>query len=115
MSKVDPCLFVYKTVIFVVYVDYCLFWARSQSEIDNVMNSSKEGVTSYNWGKSEGESVSELLVIDIKTFDDVLFQFYQNGLIYKALEATLMEHRNWFPKSTKVEAPLGTDANVSEA
>ena len=31
MSKVDPCLFMSKTVIFVVYVDYCLFWVRSQS------------------------------------------------------------------------------------
>ena len=39
MSKVDPCLFMYKTVICVVYVGDCLFWARSQSEIDNVMNS----------------------------------------------------------------------------
>ena len=28
MSKVDPCLFMSKTVICVVYVDYCLFWAR---------------------------------------------------------------------------------------
>ena len=29
MSKVDPCLFMSKTVICVVYVDYCIFWARS--------------------------------------------------------------------------------------
>ena len=27
MSKVDPCLFMSKTVICVVYVDGCLFWA----------------------------------------------------------------------------------------
>ena len=27
MSKMDPCLFVSKTVICVVYVDDCLFWA----------------------------------------------------------------------------------------
>ena len=39
MSKVDPCLFMSKTVICVVYVDDCLFWACSQSEIKNVMNS----------------------------------------------------------------------------
>ena len=30
-----------KTVICVVYVDGCLFWARSQSEIYNVMKSFK--------------------------------------------------------------------------
>ena len=37
MSRVNPCLFMYKTVIYVVYVDNCLFWERSQSNIDNVM------------------------------------------------------------------------------
>ena len=37
MSKVDPCLFMSKTVIFVVYVDDCLFWESPQSDIDNVM------------------------------------------------------------------------------
>ena len=30
MSKVNPCLFMYKTVVCVVYVYDCLFWARSQ-------------------------------------------------------------------------------------
>ena len=28
MIKVDPWIFTSKTVICVVYVDYCLFWAR---------------------------------------------------------------------------------------
>ena len=48
MSKVDPCLFISKTVICMVYVDDCLFWERSQSEIDNVMKSFKEDGPSYN-------------------------------------------------------------------
>ena len=38
-----------KTVICVVYVDDCLFWERSQSDIDNVMKYFKKGVPSYNW------------------------------------------------------------------
>ena len=70
MSKVDPCLFMYKPVICVLYVDYCLFWARSQSEIDNVMKSFKEDGNSYNWEHSKGKSVSEFLGIDIKTLDN---------------------------------------------
>ena len=37
--KLYPCLFISKTVIGVVYVDDCLFWARSQYDIDNVMKS----------------------------------------------------------------------------
>ena len=49
MSKEDTCLFMSKTVICVVYVNDCLFWACSQFEIDNVMKSFKEDGPSYNW------------------------------------------------------------------
>ena len=42
VSKVDPCLFMSKNIIFVVYVDYCLFWVFPQSEIDYVNTSFKE-------------------------------------------------------------------------
>ena len=59
--------------------------------------------------------MTEFLVIDIKTLDDGGFHFCQTGLIRKVLEATETEHYNGFPTPTKVEAPLGTDANVSEA
>ena len=48
-SIVDPCLFMSKTVICVVYVDDFLFWARSQSEIDNVMKAFNEDGSRYNW------------------------------------------------------------------
>ena len=74
-SKVDPCLFMSNTVICVVYVDDCLFWERSQYDIDNLMKYFKEDGPSYNWEHSKGESVSEFLVIDIKTLDDVGFHF----------------------------------------
>ena len=70
MIKVDPCLFMSKTVICVVYVDDCLFWARSQSEIDNVLKYFKEDGHIYNWEHSKGESVSEFLDIDIKTLNN---------------------------------------------
>ena len=43
------------------------------------------------------------------------FSFFQTGLIRKVLDATGMEHFNGFPTPTKVEAPLGTDVNGSEA
>ena len=39
----------------------------------------------------------------------------QTGLIRKSLEATGMEDCNGLPTPTKVEAPLGTDVNGSEA
>ena len=77
VSKVDPCLFMSKTVVFVVYVDDYLFWARSQYEIDNVIKSFKEDVPSYNWEHSKGKSVSEFLGIYIKILDDGGFQFFK--------------------------------------
>ena len=59
--------------------------------------------------------MSELLGIDIKTFDDGGFKKNQNGLIRKVLEATGMEHCNGLPTPTKVEAPLVKDVNGYEA
>ena len=76
MNKVDPCLFMSKTLICVVYEDDCLFWERSQSDIDNVMNYFKEVGPSYNWGNLEVESVPEFLGVDIKTLDDGEFYFF---------------------------------------
>ena len=51
-------------------MDNCIFWARSKSDNDNVMNFFKEDGPSYNWEHSKGESVSEFLGIDIKTLDN---------------------------------------------
>ena len=59
--------------------------------------------------------MSEFLGIYIKTLGDGEFQFCQTGLICKVLEATGMEHYNGFPTTTRVQAPLGKDANGSEA
>ena len=114
-SNVDICLFMSKTVICVVYVYDYIFWERSQYDIDNVTKSFKEDIPSYNWEHSKGESVSELLGIDIKTFDDGGFKFCQTGLTRKVLETTGMEHCNGLRTPTKVDSPLGTDANASDA
>ena len=111
MSKVDPCLFMSKTVICVVYVDDCLFWECSKSEIDNVMKYFKKYGSSYNWEYSKGEPVYYFLGIDIKTLDDGGFQFCQTGLIRKVLGATYMEDCNGLLTPTKIEATLGTDEN----
>ena len=53
MSKVDPCIFMSKTLICVVYVDDFLFRERSQSYIDNVMKYFMEDGPSYNWEHSK--------------------------------------------------------------
>ena len=59
--------------------------------------------------------MSEFLCVYIKTLDNGGFQFCQTGFIRKVLEATGMEDCNGLPTPTKVEAPLGTDINGSEA
>ena len=104
--KVDTCLFISKTVIYVVYVYYCIFWAHSQSDIDKVMKSFKEDGPSYNWEHSKGESVSELLGCIL---------VFQTALIHIVLGITGIEHCNGLLIPTKVEAPLGTYANISES
>ena len=53
MSNVDPYLLISKTVICVVYVNDCLFWSRSQSNIYNLMKSFKEDGPRYNWKHSK--------------------------------------------------------------
>ena len=112
MSKVDPYVFMSKTVISVVYMDDCLFWSRSRSDIDNVMKSFKEDGHSYNQEHSKGELVSEFLGIDIKTLDDGGFQFCQTGLIRKVLEATGMDHCNGLPPPPYFHNPHTTTVFV---
>ena len=53
-SKVDPCFFMSKTVVCVVYVGDYIFWARSKYDIDNLIKSFKEDGPSYNWEHSKG-------------------------------------------------------------
>ena len=57
----------------------------------------------------------ELLGIDINMLDHSISYFYRKVLIRKVLEDTGMEHCNGLPTPTKVQVPLGTDKNVSEA
>ena len=59
--------------------------------------------------------MSELLGINIKRLYDGGFEFHQNVLIRKLLEATGMDHCNVLPTTTTIEASLRTDTNGSEA
>ena len=108
-------MFMSKTVICVVYVDGFIFRARQQYMIDNTIKSFKEDGPIYNRENSKGESVSEFLGVDIKTLYDGGFKLYKTGLIRKVLEDTCMENFNGLPTTTKVDEPLGTYANDSEA
>ena len=55
LIKLYPCMFMPNTFICVVYVDDCLFWERSKSDIYNVIKSLKEDGPIYNWEHSKVE------------------------------------------------------------
>ena len=59
--------------------------------------------------------MSEFLGIDIKKLDDGGFKYLKTGLIHKVLEATGMETCNGLLTPTKIDAPLETDVDGSEA
>ena len=111
VTKVDPCLFISKTLICVVYVDTCLFWECSQSNIDKVVSFSEKGGLSYNWENSKRETLYYSLGIYIKTLDDGRSQLNPNVLVKKVLEDTEMDYCNGFPTPTNVEVPLVRDYN----
>ena len=84
-------------------MDDCLLWAYLQSKINILLNCFKEGGPSYNQEHSKVESVSLLLVIEINSFGDGGFQFYQTVLIHKVMETTQMDSCNGFTTLTKVD------------
>ena len=55
----DLYMFVSKAVICVAYVDDCMFWARSQSDTDNLNKSFKDNRPIYNlWNQIESQCTS---------------------------------------------------------
>ena len=56
MSKVNPCMFMSKTVIYVVYVDYCLFLSHSQSDRDSIIIIFNGDGPRYTFGDTQKES-----------------------------------------------------------
>ena len=110
MSRVDPCLFYSKTVICVFYVDDCLLWSKSQSEIDKLLESFEKDGDKFNWEFTKQGEVAEFLGIEVVSVDGG-FHFKQTGLIKKILEYTGMTKCNEKSTPTKVEAPLGTNPN----
>ena len=60
-SKIDPCLFLRKDVVLVVYVDDCLLFARKPETLDNLITSLQQEFTLTDEG-----DVGAFLGLDIK-------------------------------------------------
>ncbi len=110
VSSIDPCLFMKKDMICVIYVDDTIFAGPNQDMIDEEIN--QLGIKQPNEEqplefRDEGE-ISVFLGIKIEQKGDNEFYLSQPGLIAKVLEAAGMEECNPNIIPAAME-PLGPD------
>ena len=115
-SKRDPCLFVGKDVIIVVYVDDILFFAREDSQITTIIEQLKaRGVAIRREGSAEG-----FLGVDIKrsttTDGKPQITFLQTGLTKRIITALGLDCSLSTKHSTPAEtSPLPKDTDGEPA
>jgi hypothetical protein len=109
-SVIDPCLFLKKGMICVVYVDDTIFATKHTEDLDaeikglGISTSAQQHTFAL---RDEGE-VSAFLGIQIKKTGQNEFLLTQTGLIDKVLEATKMSHCNGCDTPATVD-PLHAD------
>lgn len=85
-SEFDPCLFISKKVIVLVYVDDCLFFSHKQEYIDEVIASLQKDMTLT----IEGNDVTKFLGIDYSRLNDGSYCLKQPGLTQKIIDTVNM-------------------------
>jgi len=109
-SQLDPCLFMKKDIICVVYVDDTIFAGPNRAAIDLEIKglgvSDDEHRHQFEL-RGEGE-VGDFLGIRIAKTGDKEFNLSQTGLITKVLKASGMEESRACP-TPAVGTPLGSD------
>ena len=109
-SEIDPCLFMKRNMICVIYVDDTIFAGPSAKDIDNevkllgIKQDTEEQPFEF---RDEGE-VSAFLGIKIEKISDSEFYLSQPGLISKVLKAAGMDDCNPNTTPSTLE-PLGPD------
>ena len=89
-SHVDPCLFIHKRVICLTYVDDCLFYARTDEEIDRML----EQIKQTGMDLSVEDSVAGFLGVFVKKNEDGTITLTQTGLIERIIEVLDAEQAN---------------------
>jgi Reverse transcriptase (RNA-dependent DNA polymerase) len=84
----DPCLFVSDKCICLVYVDDTLLYARSQSDIDDVVN----GLRNLKMDLEEESDVAGFLGVLVDRRPDGSIHLLQKGLIQRILDALQIHH-----------------------
>jgi hypothetical protein len=111
-SEVDPCLFMKKGMLCVVYVDDTIFAGPDANEIEKVIASLHDDHdnTKHKFHlESEGE-VQDFLGINIKKIEGNTYQLTQTGLTKKVLEYTGMDSSHAISTPADIKT-LGTDKN----
>jgi histone deacetylase 1/2 len=85
-STIDPCLFLRKDIIIVLYVDDCILFARSDAVLDNFLSNLKDSFT-----LTSAMDVGAFLGIDIRRNAEGFLELTQPGLIGKIVEACGLE------------------------
>jgi hypothetical protein len=110
LSEFDPCLFMKKGIICVVYVDDTIFAgpdrALIDAEIQGLGVSSKDQSHSFDL-RDKGE-VGDFLGIRITKTGPITFKLTQTGLIYKILQAVGLEECRGVSTPAETKA-LGSD------
>jgi hypothetical protein len=103
-SKTDPCMFVHKHMICLVYVDDCLFFGKEASEIDKMIASLK---TTFDL--NEEDNVAGFLGINLNYMENGTIQLLQDGLIERIGIALGLDVMSKTVDTPTLSTPLGRD------
>jgi hypothetical protein len=106
MSSLDPCLFIHEHMICIVYVDDCLFFARDEHKIDELLDALKADDFAF----TIEQSVEAFLGIQIRVNEEGVVTMTQPGLIEKILDTLGLQ--DCATKATPAEVqPLRSDVD----
>ena len=114
-SNLDPCLFMSKSLIVIIYVDDILIYGKTEDEInDFIKRMKKEDVALHREGTAEG-----YLGVDIQHQDEGdtrTITFKQEGLTKRIISALGLDSKTSKPVETPAEkAALGRDVGGQDA
>jgi len=87
-SKINPCLFLRKDVIFVVYIDDCLLFMCKPETLDKLISSLQQEFMLTDEG-----DVSTFLGLDVRCNERGHLELMQPGLIRKIIEECGLESK----------------------
>jgi hypothetical protein len=103
-STTDPCMFVHKDMICLVYVDDCLFFSKDKSNIDKMIASLAE-----DFDLKEEDNVAGFLGIKLNYLEDGSIQLRQDGLVDRIIASLGLNESSNSSAVPTDSRPLGAD------